>query len=74
MPRMPSAAIARNQRTATGPNSAPRSEVPCRCRANSPITTPTAIGTTYGLNAVVPTSRPSTAESTEIAGVRTASP
>ena len=32
------------------------------------------MGTTYGLNADVPTSNPSTADKTEIAGVSTASP
>ena len=35
---------------------------------------PMAIGTTTGFRAEVPTSRPSTADSTEMAGVKTASP
>ena len=74
MATRPSAAIARNQSTVIGPNSTPITEVPLRCNAKSAITTPTAIGTTYGLKAVVPTSSPSTADSTEIAGVSTASP
>ncbi len=44
IPCNPSAAIATNQSTATGPNSAPTTAVPCRCNENSAITTPTAIG------------------------------
>ena len=74
MPCNPSAPMATNQSTATGPKSAPTRAVPRRCSANRPMTTPTAIGSTYGLNAAVPTSRPSTADSTEMAGVSTASP
>jgi hypothetical protein len=48
--------------------------VPRLWNPNSASSTHIAIGTTYGLNALVPTSSPSIAESTEIAGVSTASP
>ena len=70
----PTAPRAANHSTHTGPNSNPTTPVPCFWIANSATSTPTAIGTTYGLNAAVPTSRPSTADSTLIAGVSTASP
>ena len=48
--------------------------MPKRWIMNSAISTPTEIVTTQGLKISVPTSSPSTAESTEIAGVSTASP
>jgi hypothetical protein len=41
---------------------------------NSPTSTPTVSGITQALSTVVPTRRPSIAESTEIAGVSTVSP
>ena len=70
----PTAASDANHSAQTGPKSMPTKPVPCRWITNSTTSIPVAIGTMYGLNAAVPTSSPSTAESTEIAGVRTASP
>ena len=63
-----------NQTTIVGPNTAPMSPVPRRWTRNSPTSRTTAIGTMNGVKAVVATRRPSTAESTEIAGVMTPSP
>jgi hypothetical protein len=57
-----------------GPNDTPTFAVPWRWIANSAIRIPIVIGTTYGLNAGVATSSPSTAERTEIAGVIAPSP
>jgi len=70
----PTQASDANQIAHTGPNSRPTKPVPKRWIANSAIRITVAIGTTYGASASVPISRPSTADSTEIAGVRTASP
>ena len=72
--QMPTAPSAANHSRHTGPNSRPTTPVPCFWIANRATRIPTAIGTTNGLNAEVPTSRPSTADSTLIAGVSTASP
>ena len=66
--------MARNHSAHTGPKKRPTAPVPWRWMTNSTTRMPVAIGTTYGLNAVVPTSSPSTADNTEIAGVSTASP
>ena len=74
IPCMPLDASAMNHVSMIGPNSLPTAAVPLASNANSATSTTTAIGTTYGLKARVPTSRPSTADSTEIAGVSTASP
>ena len=52
----------------------PMPPVPRFCIKNRPIRMPTVMGTTYGWNVCVATSRPSTAESTEIAGVIMPSP
>ena len=57
-----------NQIEITGPNSQPTAPVPNRCTMNSPIRITSAIGTTRLDRLGVTTSRPSTAETTEIAG------
>ena len=48
--------------------------VPNRCAANSPMRITTAMGITNGLNDAVTSFNPSSALSTEIAGVMTPSP
>jgi hypothetical protein len=63
-----------NQATITGPNSRPTAAVPQRWIPNSTVSTPSAIGTTRCARLGVATFRPSTAESTEIAGVIIPSP
>ncbi len=63
-----------NQSTVTGPKTAPMPPVPRFCTANSATRMTQVIGTTNGEKALVATSSPSTAESTEIAGVMTPSP
>ena len=52
----------------------PTLAVPWRWIRKRPASTASAIGTTYGPSRGVTISRPSTAESTEIAGVMTLSP
>ena len=52
----------------------PTTPVPCFWIRKSATSVTVASGTIYGLKAPVPTSSPSIAESTEIAGVSTASP
>ena len=64
----------RNQAAITGPNTVETRAVPKRCTMNSPIRITTVIGTTQGVRRGSTTSRPSTAESTEMAGVMIASP
>ena len=59
-----------NQRTITGPNTAPTRAVPVRCTRKS---TSRIAADRYG-TMVVPTGRPSTAPSTEMAGVMMPSP
>ena len=63
-----------NQTKVIGPNQRPTPAVPTRCTANSPTSTPSAIGTTSGSKAGVATFKPSMALSTEIAGVSRQSP
>ena len=63
-----------NQTSVIGPNNAATLAVPRDCTANSASRITTASGTTYGSNAGVAIFRPSTAESTDSAGVMTASP
>ena len=70
----PTAPIARNHAIQTGPKSMPTTLVPYFSIKKSAIRIPAEMGTTKGLNAEVPISRPSTADNTLIAGVRTASP
>ena len=70
----PSTAIVANQTIMMGPKSAPMLAVPRRWITKSPISTTRVMGRMYGLNVGVMISRPSTAESTEMAGVITPSP
>ena len=63
-----------NQTSVTGPNTAPMPPVPRFCIANSTTKMTQVMGTTNGEKALVATSSPSTADSTEIAGVMTPSP
>ncbi|KAF1067924.1 MAG: hypothetical protein GAK45_01530 [Pseudomonas citronellolis] len=74
MPYTPSAARTRNQVTITGPNSVPMRAVPWRWMRNRPTSTTSAIGTTQCSRPLKAISRPSTAESTETAGVIMLSP
>ena len=57
-----------------GPNTRPTLPVPRDCAANSRRITTTLIGSTYCFSSGAEISRPSTADSTEIAGVMTPSP
>ena len=70
----PSTASTTNQMTMTGPNSLPTWCVPKRCTANSRARMTTPIGSTASASSGCATSRPSTADSTEIAGVMSESP
>ena len=63
-----------NQTSVTGPKALPMPPVPKRCTANSTVSTSKVIGITTSCSAGATTSRPSTADSTEIAGVMTPSP
>ncbi len=63
-----------NHAITIGPNSVPMRPVPRLWTENRPIRIATVIGITTGRSAGVTTSRPSTAESTEIAGVSMPSP
>ena len=58
----------------TGPNSLPTAAVPRDWIANSPIRMTIAIGTTRASARSATTVSPSTADSTEMAGVMIASP
>ncbi len=71
--RLP-AASARNQTTVIGPNSRDTFSVPCDCIQNSATSTAMATGVTACANIGCTNFRPSTADTTEIAGVITASP
>ena len=66
--------MATNHSAITGPKTRPTLPVPRHCTANSATMTTTLIGSTYCCSSGVETSRPSTADSTEIAGVITPSP
>ena len=70
----PAAASVRNQTIITGPNSRPTTCVPNRWIANSPVRTARAIGSTIELRLGAATLTPSTADSTEMAGVIMPSP
>ncbi|MNN00959.1 hypothetical protein D3C81_1135630 [compost metagenome] len=72
--QMPITASDRNQRVITGPNTLPTFSVPKRCAANTAANTIRVIGTTKCPSPGAATSRPSTAPSTEMAGVMTPSP
>ncbi len=71
---MPIAASEMNQTDVIGPNALPIFSVPKRCAANTISSTTTVIGTMKACRPGAATSRPSTAPSTEIAGVITPSP
>jgi hypothetical protein len=70
----PNATSTMNHTSVIGPKKRPMSAVPKRCTANNPVSTTSVIGTTKGCSRSEATSRPSTADSTEIAGVITPSP
>ena len=74
IPRIPSAAIVVNQMSMTGPNMCPTDPVPKRWIAKRTTMIATVIGTTRLLIEDEIVSVPSTAESTEIAGVIMLSP
>ncbi|MEY5060002.1 MAG: hypothetical protein RJA51_1749 [Actinomycetota bacterium] len=70
----PSSAIVANHTSITGPNTLPTAPVPRFCTMKRPVMMAMAMGTTHDSNDDETFSRPSTAESTEIAGVMTPSP
>ncbi len=72
--KAPAIAIDKNQTTMIGPNIAATLAVPRLCAANNPIRMMTVSGATNSPNAGLASFSPSTADSTEIAGVITESP
>jgi hypothetical protein len=74
IPRTPSTAIEVNQASMIHPNSPPTLAVPFFCTAKSTAMITKAMGTTKRCSPGVATSSPSTALSTEIAGVMIPSP
>ena len=68
------APITVNHTTMTGPNTRAMPAVPCFCTAKRPTRIAIDTGITQPANAVVATSKPSTADNTEIAGVMSPSP
>ena len=74
MPRTPRTTSTRNHTTITGPNSLPIFSVPRLCMAKSPIRMTSVSGRMNGCSVEVSTPRPSTALSTDIAGVSMPSP
>ncbi len=70
----PATAMATNQTSVIGPKKAATFAVPRDCTANNATRITTVIGTTYASNAGVTIFKPSTAESTDSAGVMMASP
>ena len=74
MPRTPANPMTTNHRIITGPKNRPTVAVPWRCTENSPMMMTTVMGTTSLASPGSTTLRPSTAESTEIAGVIMLSP
>ena len=69
-----SSAMTTNHASMTGPNSRPTFAVPRLWMRNSPMMMTTVTGTTYGAKSGVATFKPSTAPSTEMAGVMMPSP
>ena len=63
-----------NQTAMTGPKTRPTALVPHCCTANRPVRIAIEIGTTSESSSGAAISSPSTADSTEIAGVMTLSP
>src|SRR6516225_7545869 len=74
MPRIPSTAITVNQTLMTGPNIRPTMPVPSRWTRNRTTMIATVMGMTRPATDGAATSTPSTAESTEMAGVIMLSP
>lgn len=74
MPEIPHAPMAVNQRIITGPNTRPTAAVPLRWTRKSTTMIAAVIGTTASSSDGSTTLSPSTAESTEIAGVIMLSP
>ncbi len=74
MPWTPSTASSANQASITGPKMRPMEPVPKRCARNSPMSTTIVMGSTKDDSAGASTFRPSTADSTEMAGVIAPSP
>jgi hypothetical protein len=74
IPVNPRAAITMNHSNMIGPNALPIFSVPNLCAANSATRIATAMGITKGFRAAVATLTPSSALSTEMAGVMTPSP
>ncbi|KAG1530162.1 hypothetical protein G6F50_017501 [Rhizopus delemar] len=70
----PSAASVPNHTSITGPNSLPITPVPCDWIANSATSTHSASGTTHRSSVCDTIPMPSSADSTEIAGVIMLSP
>ena len=70
----PRTASTPNHSTVIGPKKRPTLPVPKRCTKKSPVSTSKVIGSTKRCSEGAATSRPSTADSTEIAGVMTPSP
>ena len=66
--------MTRNQTIITGPKTRPTAAVPRRCTANSATMITAVIGTIRSSNDGLTTLSPSTADSTEIAGVIMLSP
>ncbi len=71
---IPSRAILKNHTNVTGPKIFPTPEVPWYCTANRIVRINTVIGIIYGSKKGVATFNPSTALSTEMAGVIIPSP
>ena len=74
MPFTPHAPIATNHPIITGPKNRPTTAVPCRWTENSATMITAVIGTMKSSKSGSMTLRPSTADSTEIAGVIMLSP
>ena len=74
IPVTPHAPMAVNHRIITGPKNRPTAAVPWRCTANSTTMITAVIGTIQGSRSGWTVLTPSTAESTEMAGVITESP
>ena len=70
----PSATSTPNHTSVIGPKARPMPPVPKRCTANSPVSTSSVSGRMKGCRLGAATSRPSIADSTEMAGVMTPSP
>ena len=70
----PTPPMVTNHSVITGPKNAATRAVPRDCTANNASRMITVSGTTYSRKCGAPTSKPSTAENTEMAGVMSASP